>query len=167
MRSFFSWLLLLFPLGVPPLFFSQTVAAFQLTDEEKEIFDLTNAARKDQQLEPLRVNATLMKCARQHSLNMAKQAKMAHELDGKSPFDRLRAVGYDYRRAGENVAYGDEDVSVKEIFDGWMKSEGHRKNILNKDYVEIGLGIAVSGEEKYYTQVFGQPFKTSSRSKSN
>src|SRR5947208_1536607 len=124
MRSFFCSLFLLVLFGAPALLFSQTVAAVQLTDEEKEILELANAARKDQQLEPLRVNATLMKCARQHSLNMAKQAKMAHELDGKSPFDRLRAVGYDYRRAGENVAYGNEAVSAKEIFDGWMKSEG-------------------------------------------
>ena len=46
---------------------------------------------------PLKVNATLVKTARAHSENMAKQEKMAHQLDGKSVGDRTEAAGYDYR----------------------------------------------------------------------
>lgn len=157
MRFLLSCLFIVGLLGSPPLLWPQSVDDSRLTDEEKEILELTNAGRKESQLLPLRVNATLMKCARLHSANMAKQKKMAHELDGKSPFDRLRDIGYKYRRAGENVAYGDGPVTVKEIFDGWMNSEGHRKNILNKGFVEIGLGAAASGDAKYYTQLFGQP----------
>ena len=167
MRLLFCSVLFLCPLGAPALLFSQNGAAVKLTDEEKEILDLTNAARKEHDLPPLRANPTLLKCAREHSANMAKQSKMAHELDGKTPFDRLRAAGYDYRRAGENVASGDESFSVKEIFQGWMDSEGHRKNILNKGYTEIGLGAASAGSQRYYTQVFGQPMKDRAPLKSN
>lgn len=139
-----------------PALMSQESTAFKLTDDEKAILDMTNAARKQYSLPPLLPNATLTKAARAHSLNMASQKKMAHELDGKTPFDRITAAGYKFSRAGENVAYGQGQVSIQEIFEGWMNSEGHRKNILSREFAEIGLGLGVNGDEKYYTQVFGR-----------
>jgi uncharacterized protein YkwD len=159
MRRLLSLLLTIPLLLAPACLLSQQTDPIRLTDEEKEILTLTNAARKEQQLPPLVINATLMKSARQHSANMAKQNKMSHKLDDKSPFDRLEDIGYEYAVAGENIASGDASISIKEIFQGWMDSKGHRENILGKDYVEIGLGIAASGEQKYYTQVFGKPLK--------
>src|SRR5262245_20219319 len=142
-----------------PAVLSQETSTNKLTAEEKEILTLTNAARKEYQLPPLIINATLLKSAREHSANMAKQNKMSHTLDDKSPYDRLRTAGYVFQAAGENIASGDSAVSLKEIFQGWMNSEGHRKNILSSSYLEIGLGIAESGEQKYYTQVFGNRVK--------
>lgn len=136
---------------------SQSPSSFRLTDDEKLILELTNAARKEQKLPPLTANATLTNCARLHSDNQAKQKKMAHELDGKTPVDRVKASGYLYRNMGENVAYGDGPVAVKDIFEGWMKSEGHRKNILKQEFTEIGIGVSETGRQKYYTQVFGRP----------
>lgn len=129
---------------------------FKLTDEEKSILEMTNAARKDNDLPPLLANATLTKCARAHSANMAKQMKMTHELDGKTPFDRLKDVGYSYRRASENVAHGD-GATIEDLFQGWMNSEGHKKNILDPNVVEIGIGLSKTGRESYATQVFGKP----------
>jgi uncharacterized protein YkwD len=131
---------------------------FKLTDEEKTILEMTNAARKEKDLPPLLVNATLTKCARAHSDNMAKQMKMAHELDGKSPFDRLKDVGYSYRRAAENVAFGD-GAAIEDLFRGWMNSEGHRKNILDPAVSEIGIGLSTTGRVMYATQVFGKQLK--------
>jgi uncharacterized protein YkwD len=98
----------------------------------------------------------LFKAARDHSINMAKQGKMEHELDGKNPFHRIKATGYQYRYAGENIAYG--DVPLADVMAGWMKSPPHRKNILYKEFTEIGLGLAKSKDgATYYTQVFGHP----------
>jgi uncharacterized protein YkwD len=144
-------------LAVSPAYVaSQEAEIAKLTEAEKQILDLTNAIRKEHRLPALKVNATLVKCARAHSDNMAKQSTLAHSLDDKSPFDRLRAAGYTYRAAGENIATG---RSAKGAFDGWMESEGHRKNILSSEFSEIGLGAATTGDPKYYTQVFGQPLR--------
>src|SRR5436190_24218538 len=85
---------------------SQEAEIAKLTDAEKRILELTNAIRRENRLPPLRVNATLVKCARAHSDNMAKQNTLAHTLDDKSPFDRLRDAGYRFRVAGENIATG-------------------------------------------------------------
>src|SRR5438874_2719232 len=62
---------------------------FQPTAQEKKLLDLTNAERKKEELPPLKFNPTLMKVARDHSKNMAKQSKMDHVLDGKNPRDRI------------------------------------------------------------------------------
>ncbi len=155
MRSLICSLVAIGLVGSPVLL-SQETGPFKLSDDEKAILDMTNAARKQYQLPPLLANPTLGKCARLHSLNMATRKKMAHDLDGKTPFDRMTAAGYKFNSAGENVAYGDAPISIQQIFEGWMNSEGHRKNILSRDFTEIGLGVGSNGEQKYYTQVFGR-----------
>lgn len=133
-------------------------AKFELTKIEKQLLELTNAEREKEELPPLKAAPLLFKSAREHSANMAKQGKMEHDLDGKTPFQRIKGVGYQYYLAGENIAFGPLDLKV--VMNGWMNSEGHRKNILHKGYTEIGLGIA-RGEDGayYYTQVFGTPRK--------
>ena len=140
---------------------SSLVAAAQspvkLSEDEARILELTNAARKKEGLGPLKIAPALMTAARDHSKNQAKQDKMAHELDDKKPSDRIKAAGYKYSYSGENVAYG-KGTSVDEIFEGWMNSEGHRKNILKAEFTEIGIGAAKSDTGKtYYTQNFGKP----------
>src|SRR5262249_33873372 len=107
-------------------------AKFTLSAEEQKILDLTNAERKKNDLPVLRANSLLTKLARAHSANMARQEKMAHDLDDKTPYQRLKDAGYAYARAGENVAQGDAGFTVEQIFKGWMDSKGHRENILRK-----------------------------------
>jgi uncharacterized protein YkwD len=72
--------------------------------------------------------------------------------DGSSPFDRIRRYGYNYRRAAENVAAGYS--SAQDVMRGWMNSSGHRANILNPRYRDIGIGDA-SGNKRYWTETFG------------
>lgn len=129
-----------------------------LSLEEKTLLQLTNEARKKEGLPELKVNAKLMKAARDHSANMAKQEKMAHELDDKKPADRLKDVGYLFGHLGENVAFGQQTPA--EAMDTWMKSDDHRANILGKDYIDIGLGAAKSSKGTlYWTEVFARPHK--------
>jgi uncharacterized protein YkwD len=126
-----------------------------LSPDEKTILELTNKERAEQKLSALSVNAILTHAARAHSQNMAKKGEMNHVLDGKNPADRVKAAGYDYVYTGENIAVG-ENVSVQEIFDGWMKSKAHRENILKEEFREIGIGIAHDDKGRtYYTQEFG------------
>ena len=128
-----------------------------LSDTEARILELTNAARKKEGLGPLTISLLLTEAARAHSKNQAMHDTMAHELDGKKPSDRVKAAGYRYRSTGENVAYG-KGVNVDGIFEGWMKSPGHRANILKPEFTEIGIGAAPSATGKvYYTQDFGRP----------
>ena len=131
----------------------------KLSEDEQQLLELTNAERKKADLQPLAPNPALFKAARDHSANMARQEKMAHELDGKNPYMRIKAAGYRYHYAGENVASG--DVDLEDVVKGWMASPPHRKNILSPNFTEIGLGLATSEKrEVYYTQVFASPRKS-------
>ena len=71
-------------------------------------------------------------------------------------WDRVEALGYRYAAVAENIAAGQN--SAGEVVEGWMHSPGHRKNILNSDVTQIGVGHARGGEfGTYWTQVFGKP----------
>ncbi len=136
-----------------------------LTKEERTLLDLLNASRVKEKLTPVRANAVLTGVARAHSANMAKQGKMAHVLDDKTPGKRVLEAGYDYRRVGENVAWSEgNDVELKEIHEGWMNSKVHRDNILRPDFEDVGFGIARDRKGKvYYTQVFCRPMPPKQR----
>lgn len=125
---------------------------------EKKILELTNAERKQKDVPALKPNVLLFKVAQAHSENMARQGKMEHNLDGKTPLGRLQAAGYKYSRAHENIGAGDPDVPLEDLMKAWMDSKGHRENILSSACTEIGLGIAKGADGKvYYTQLFGKP----------
>jgi uncharacterized protein YkwD len=131
--------------------------AFVLSKEEQEIIDLTNKERAKEKLPPLKANEKLFQAGRSHAANMAKHDKMEHVLDGKNPIDRVAATTYPYLYVGENVAWAFKKTPA-EVMDQWMKSEPHRKNILDKRFTEIGIGIAPNDKGiLYYTQVFGTP----------
>jgi uncharacterized protein YkwD len=130
-----------------------------LTEEEKKIFELTNKAREEEKLPPLKLNALLIKVARSHSANMAKQEKMEHILDDKNPTQRVKDGGYIASRTGENIAKTNGD-KPETIFKLWLESPHHKENILREQYEEIGVGIGRNAQgEIYYTQVFATPRK--------
>jgi uncharacterized protein YkwD len=133
---------------------------FKPTPNEQKVFELTNAERKKEDVAVLKWSDELSKIARAHSENMARQKKMDHVLDGKSPFDRIKATGMTYYYAGENVAWGPDNVGIPAVMVGWMNSEKHRENILSKDFTDIGIGIARNADGQiYFTQVFAKPKK--------
>ena len=70
--------------------------------------------------------------------------------------DRAQYVGYNYSYLGENIAFNYPDDNSVMI--AWMNSPGHRANILNPNFTQMGVGITYdSGGEPYYTQEFGSP----------
>ncbi len=116
-----------------------------------------NAERAKAGCRALTSNAILVAVARAHSRDMGERGYFAHESqDGRSPFDRMRAAGYAGKRMGENIAAGQPTAAA--VMDAWMKSPGHRANILNCGFTEIGIGAAtVAGSPLriYGTQNFG------------
>ncbi|HKI35419.1 MAG TPA: CAP domain-containing protein [Gemmataceae bacterium] len=129
----------------------------KLSKEEQQILELTNEARAKEKLPALKVNATLLKVARAHSANMAKQHRMEHVLDELNPAQRVDKAGYNYRSVAENIGAGEKGATVAALFKGWMDSKVHHDNILSPKYDEIGIGLATDDKgETYYTQVFGK-----------
>ena len=87
-----------------------------------------------------------MRAAQIHAEQMARAEQMAHDLPGAAyphSEDRLAAAKYRWTAYGENVAMGQS--SAAHALDSWMHSPGHRKNILNPVYTELGVGYAVDG----------------------
>jgi uncharacterized protein YkwD len=79
-------------------------------------------------------------------------------LDGSQPWDRAQREGYNYSYIGENIAAGNSDAAS--TMTQWMNSTGHRENILNPNFTQIGIGYAYgsNSDYKYYwTAVFGKP----------
>ncbi|MFD7768435.1 CAP domain-containing protein [Streptomyces sp. NPDC059787] len=117
-----------------------------------KVVELVNAERGKVGCSPVKVNATLTKAAQDHSKDMAASGSMSHTgSDGSSPGDRITRAGYSWSTYGENVAYGYS--TPEQVMAGWMASPGHKENILNCAFKEIGVGLAQPGS--YWTQDFG------------
>lgn len=112
---------------------------------------LVNAERGKVGCSALTVNTTLSKVAQAHSADMALHQNMSHTgSDGSSPGDRITRAGYTWSTYGENVAYG--YTTPEQVMAAWMASPGHKANILNCAFKEIGVGLAQPGG--YWTQDF-------------
>lgn len=144
--------------GAAPSRPAPVASAGKYTAAESRIFDLINAQRRRQGLRPLAYNPQLDRMAKIQAENMARYQKMAHVIpDASLPTlsDRAHYVGYTYGRLAENVALGYPTADA--VVDGWMNSSGHRRNILDGEVVETGIGIARSSAGGlYYCQVFGR-----------
>jgi uncharacterized protein YkwD len=128
-----------------------------VADYRSYIIQRTDAARAQHRVPPLRPHPRLHRAAEYHARRMAARATMAHVLDGQDPGQRLAAAGYPWRTYGENVAWsqgvGDP---ARTAMDGWLRSPGHRANILGRHFTEIGVGWARSRDgADYFCQVFG------------
>lgn len=125
---------------------------------EDQVVVLTNQERVANSLHVLSQDARLTISARGHAADMAANNYFDHTgLDGRSPFDRITDAGYVWNSAGENIAAG--YATPTEVMNGWMNSPGHRANILNSTFCDIGVGYAfeVSSDYYYYwVQNFGR-----------
>lgn len=145
---------------VEPLLAEKESFTVSLFDDEDEIFELINKERRRYRLGSLGWNDKLAKIARNYSKKMAKESFFSHyDREGKSITDRvLEGKVNGWRKVGENLFYlqGYRDYSSF-VVKGWMRSPGHRRNILDQNYTATGIGIAESRSgEIYITQVFMQ-----------
>jgi uncharacterized protein YkwD len=126
-----------------------------MSPEESAVFDLVNSERAKAGCASLSANPILNQVARAHSEDMAVNGYFSHTSpDGRSPFDRMRDAGYAGRMMGENIAAG--QPTAQAVMDAWMNSAGHRANILNCGFQDIGIGFSRGGSFGFYwTQDFG------------
>ena len=119
-----------------------------------QVVNLVNSERAAQGLTALQKDSRLAALAQQKAEDMAKKQYFSHTSPTYgSAFDMLKAAGYSYKTAGENIAMGQK--SAASVMDGWMHSSGHRANILHTSYEKIGVGYAVSADGMpYWVQIF-------------
>jgi uncharacterized protein YkwD len=125
---------------------------------EQTAFDLLNQKRIENGLRPLDWNDKLASVARSHSQNMADFNFFSHRgLDNKMVSDRADDAGMGkWQAIGENIAYnrGYQDPISKAV-ELWLDSPSHRRNLLDNNWKETAVGIAVASDGSYYlTQVF-------------
>lgn len=121
---------------------------------QNQVIQLVNEQRAANGLKPLTANTQLTNTATLKSQDMAKLNYFDHTSPTYgSPFDMMKKYGISYRTAGENIAMG--QTTPAQVMQGWMNSPGHRANILNASFTQIGVGIAKNAQgQLIWTQQF-------------
>jgi uncharacterized protein YkwD len=126
---------------------------------------LLNAQRSRHGLAPFTEDTQLARAATRHSIDMGRRDYFEHRSpDGVEPWMRIGATGYAAQLVGENLAWGEaEEGTPASAVALWMRSAGHRANVLEPRYTQIGIGIAFDAPEPgrgrlptaVYTTTFG------------
>ncbi|MET9962769.1 CAP domain-containing protein [Streptomyces sp. NPDC006326] len=123
---------------------------------EAAVLALVNKERASAGCGPLASDSALTAAARAYSDTMARSGVMSHTgPDGSTMTTRVEAAGYGWSRLGENIARGQADAEA--VMQSWMNSPGHRANILNCAFKEIGIGVHKGDGGPWWTQDFGTP----------
>ncbi len=143
----------------PPLRVVQEVPSSFLT--QKGTIEETNNQRMENNLLPLKENAKLNEAAKAKAQDMFASQYFEHvSPSGRGPADLAKSAGYDFLIIGENLALGNFEDD-KKLVEAWMASPGHRANILNNKYTEIGVavekGIYEGRSVWMAVQEFGRP----------
>lgn len=116
-----------------------------------EVLRLSNSYRANQGLGQLKLDSELCRVAQAKADDMAAKGYFSHQsLTYGSPSDMLKAFGVSYRYMGENIAKGYTDAGS--VMTGWMNSQGHRANILNKNFTKLGVGYNSAAQT--WVQIF-------------
>lgn len=124
------------------------------SDRSAQVIALVNEERAAAGCGPLTEDALLRQAAQGHSDDMAARGFFDHtNPDGADPGRRITAAGYRWSTYGENIAMGQQ--TAKSVMTSWMNSPGHRANILNCAFKNIGVGIHDGPGGPWWTQHFG------------
>jgi len=130
--------------------------------QERAMRCLTNFARRGRGLPVMAASAPLRRAALHKSADILRCDSFSHEACGREFTYWIERSGYRGCALGENIAWGNGGLgSVRSIFRAWMRSPGHRENILGS-YEEIGIGLRIGALEGHggahvWTQDFGSP----------
>ncbi|MBQ9931068.1 MAG: serine protease [Firmicutes bacterium] len=125
-----------------------------LSTAEKQVAQLVNEERAAEGLAPLELNGELSAVAQAKARDMAEKGYFSHTSPTYgTPSEMVKSFGLTYRAVGENIAKG--YLTADSVMTGWMRSSGHRANILSDAYSEIGVGCAEdSNGTLYWVQLF-------------
>lgn len=115
------------------------------------VLDLVNKERKAAGLSTLTLSTELCNVADIRAKEIVKSFSHTRP-NGTSCFTAFKENGVAYRYAGENIAYGQKTAEI--VMNGWMNSEGHRANILSKNFGKIGISCYEYNGRKYWVQLF-------------
>lgn len=142
---------------IPALLIAQTAAArVELDPVAAAVVERTNKERSREGLPILRPNANLVRAAEFLAADLADRRLLEHkDRNGRKLAERLESAGYTgWTAIAENIAYGHK--TADDVVSAWMRSTGHRKNILDPDVTEIGVGYRTSSTGQiYWVQTFG------------
>jgi uncharacterized protein YkwD len=121
---------------------------------QKIILKEVNIEREKNHLKPLKIDNRLNKIAVIKAKDMAREKKMSHTSKKfGATFNLIKKENIHFTKAAENIASGHKTPEF--VVERWLKSKGHHKNILGKDYRFIGIGKASDNEGKlYWVQIF-------------
>jgi uncharacterized protein YkwD len=148
---------------LPDLLSEQFPGCFEPADGDDwrdEILRLVNVERERAGLLPITHNQTLEDQATQYACEMIYYDFVEHvnPFTGTSATDRAEEFGYDWLAFGENLAAG-QPTPARAMADWMASTEGHRENILNPQFTELGVGVRTGGEYgTYWVQEFGCPY---------
>ena len=125
-----------------------------IEDYQKIILKEVNIEREKNHLKPLKIDNRLNKIAVIKAKDMAREKKMSHTSKKfGATFNLIKKENIHFTKAAENIAFGHKTPEF--VVERWLKSKGHHKNILGKDYRFIGIGKASDNEGKlYWVQIF-------------
>jgi uncharacterized protein YkwD len=153
---------ILFAVPQAEAFARDTAGLRDLERVRAELSTRINAERRQAGRQPLALDPRLDAAAQRHAEDMLAHSYFAHRgRDGKTVRERSRAAGYEWEAIGENIAL--DQQSVKEAVESWMRSRGHRENILDRRYTQTGIGLALGRDPKtgeyrvLWVQTFGLP----------
>jgi len=136
-------------------------ASIQIVDEEVAVLAAVNRYRASVAVSALANDPLLTAAARAHSRAMAEHRFFSHHspLPGlRHPSDRIRAAGGAFDATGENIAMYPAGATADDFVDGWIRSPGHRENIVGPDWTRTGVGMHLGQDGRLYaTQLFGIP----------
>lgn len=134
--------------------FSLVPNLYSAENYQNKILKYVNQERKVKKLAPLVMNKKLNKIAVKKAADMAKEEKLSHDSKNFGlTFNLIKNENIKYKSAGENIARWHDTPEF--VMERWMQSKGHRDNILNKNYNEIGIGKAMDKNGKnYWVQIF-------------
>jgi len=143
--------------SIAALTMSPAESAFSSDITATNIINLTNASRAANGLQALTSNSQLTEAAQAKARALLDCQCFSHNIGTKTPWDFIKAAGYQYLMAGENLAVNFVDAETEH--EAWMNSSGHRANILNSNFEEIGIGIISGsfqgGDSIIVVQMFG------------
>ncbi|MEU6881592.1 CAP domain-containing protein [Streptomyces sp. NPDC046712] len=119
-----------------------------------QVVSLANDERERAGCGPLRSNSRLRKAAQAHANDMATRDYYEHRSpEGRDAGDRIKAAGYAWDSWAENIHRGPKTPA--KAMEDWMNSDGHRRNILNCSFKDIGVGVALASNGPWWVQNFG------------
>lgn len=133
---------------------SENNTSGNFSNYQTEVLNLVNSERSKAGLKPLKANFDLNKLSTLKSEDMMNNNYFSHNSPTYgSAFDMMNKFNISYNTAGENIAMG--QPSPSEVMNSWMNSSGHRANILNPNFTDLGVGIAKDSNGRlYWTQMF-------------